>query len=60
MFNAVPEEYKLVIIVVVLGVLCFMVIKNNSRNQSKLRGRRGRDFKTNYYQRKKEDKENKP
>lgn len=54
MFDAIPEEYKLIIIVGVLAVLCFFVMANNRRNQSRMRDRRGRDFKTNYMERRKE------
>ena len=48
MLDFIPDNFQSILIIVVLAVLFLAVMANNKRNQSKLRDRRKRNFKTDY------------
>ncbi|HCQ77465.1 MULTISPECIES: hypothetical protein [Leeuwenhoekiella] len=54
MLDFIPDNLQSILIIVVLAVLFLAVMANNKRNQSKLRDRRKRNFKTDYFNLKKE------
>ncbi|EAQ47985.1 MULTISPECIES: hypothetical protein [Leeuwenhoekiella] len=54
MLDFIPDNFQSILIIVVLAVLFLAVMANNKRNQSKLRDRRKRNFKTDYFKLKNE------
>lgn len=54
MLDFIPDNLQSILIIVVLAVLFLAVMANNKRNQSILRDRRKRNFKTDYFNLKKE------
>jgi len=54
MLDFIPDNLQSILIIVVSAVLFLAVMANNKRNQSKLRDRRKRNFKTDYFNLKKE------
>ncbi|MGO4911470.1 MULTISPECIES: hypothetical protein [unclassified Leeuwenhoekiella] len=54
MLDFIPENLQTIIIVVVLAILFLGVVKNNKRNQRKMRDRKKRNFRAEYFDRKKE------
>ena len=54
MLDFIPDNLQSILIIVVLAVLFLAVMANNQRNQSKLRDRRKRNFKTDYFKLKNE------
>jgi len=54
MLDFIPDNLQSILIIVVLAMLFLAVMANNKRNQSKLRDRRKRNFKTDYFNLKKE------
>ncbi len=52
MFDSLPEETQLILMVVGIAVLFALVSWNTKRNKSKLYGRDKRNFKKNYLKKK--------
>lgn len=52
MLDFIPENLQTILIVVVLALLFLAVMKNNKRNQSKMRDRKRRSFRADYFERK--------
>ncbi len=53
-FDSLSETVQIGLVFVILAVLFVIVFLNNRRNKEKRYNRRGRNFKDNYYQRKRE------
>lgn len=54
MLENISEKTQLIITIIVLAVLFFAVVKNNTRNKEKRYDRKSRDFRKNFYDRRKE------
>ncbi len=53
MFDALSEETQLIVMVIGIAVLFVAVMWNTNRNRNKLYGRNKRDFRKNYFTKKK-------
>ncbi|WP_298313415.1 hypothetical protein [uncultured Aquimarina sp.] len=53
MFDTLSEETQLVLVVIGIALLFFVVRWNSGRNKNKLYNRDKRDFRKNYFKKKK-------
>lgn len=53
-FDSLSETVQVGLVFMALAILFVIVFLNNRRNKEKRYNRRGRNFKDNYYQRKRE------
>ncbi|WP_199729941.1 hypothetical protein [Aquimarina sp. AD10] len=53
MFDSLSEEIQLILMVVGIAILFIAVSWNTKRNKNKLYGRKKRNFKKNYFDKKK-------
>ncbi|MBQ4803782.1 hypothetical protein J8L88_13045 [Aquimarina sp. MMG015] len=53
MFDALSEETQLVLVIIGIALLFFVVRWNSGRNKKKLYDRSTRDFRKNYFKKKK-------
>ncbi|WP_378177029.1 hypothetical protein [Aquimarina sp. SS2-1] len=53
MFDSLSEETQLILVVIAIALLFFAVRWNSGRNKKKLYDRDKRDFRKNYYNKKK-------
>lgn len=54
MLENLSEQTQLILIVALLAILFFAVLKNNKRNREKRYDRKSRNFRENFYEKKKE------
>ncbi|SHI38159.1 hypothetical protein SAMN04488096_101368 [Mesonia phycicola] len=54
MLENISEKTQLIITIIVLAVLFFAVVKNNTRNKEKRYDRKSRNFRKNFYDRRKQ------
>ncbi len=54
MFDSLSEETQLIVMVIGIAILFILVSLNTKRNKGKLYDRKKRNFKRNYYTKKKE------
>jgi len=54
MLENISEETQLILVVALLAILFFAVIKNNNRNKEKRYDRKSRNFRRNFYEKRKE------
>ncbi len=52
MFNSLSEETQLILMIIGIALLFILVSWNTKRNKSKLYGRKKRNFKKNYFDKK--------
>ena len=57
MFDQYTPLTQLIALIVAILVLFLLVIQNNNRNRKRQLNRGKRDFRTNYYQKKKDNKD---
>lgn len=58
MLEKVSAEIQLILVILLIAILFLLVILNNKRNQKKRFDREGRNFRTNFYN-KREKRKNK-
>lgn len=58
MLENISEKTQLIITIIVLAVLFFAVVKNNTRNKEKRYDRKSRNFRKNFYDRRKQQNQN--
>ena len=54
MLDNISEKTQLILVIIVLAVLFFAVVKNNNRNKEKRYDRKSRNFRQNFYEKRKE------
>lgn len=54
MLENISEKTQLILVIIVLAVLFFAVVKNNNRNKEKRYDRKSRNFRKNFYEKRKE------
>lgn len=52
MFDSLSEENQLIIVIIGISILFILVLWNTKRNKRKLYNRTNRDFKKNYFKKK--------
>ena len=53
MFSSISEETQLILSIIGIAILFVLVMWNSKRNNRKLYGRNKRDFRKNYFEKKK-------
>tara|TARA_R110002020_G_scaffold387546_1_gene598244 strand:+ start:48358 stop:48528 length:171 start_codon:yes stop_codon:yes gene_type:complete len=53
MLDNFSEQTQLIILIIIIAALVLLVFANNRKNKNKLYDRKGRDFKKNFHERKK-------
>ena len=54
MLDNISEKTQLILVIIALALLFFAVVKNNNRNKEKRYDRKSRNFRQNFYEKRKE------